>query len=85
LFQQLESLIEVDKSAAGRLLDFVKERGKRGRGRPPLDTVSRKSVIITVRLTEEQRENLKKTAHQQGKGISEIARDLILAGIKIRQ
>jgi hypothetical protein len=82
LLRELESLIEEDQTAASRLVDFVKEKGNRGRGRPPLDTTSRRSVVVTVRLTGEQRERLKRCAFQKGKGVSEFARELIVEGIK---
>ena len=82
LLRELESLIESDQTAATRLVDFVKEKGNRGRGRPPLDKTNRRSVVVTVRLTGEQRERLKKCALQQGKGVSELARELIVEGIK---
>ena len=82
LLRELEALIGADQTAASRLVEFVKEKGTRGRGRPPLDKTNRRSVVVTVRLTGEQRERLKKCAFQQGKGISEFARELIVEGIK---
>jgi len=82
LLRELENLIESDQTAASRLVDFVKEKGSRGRGRPPLDTTNRRSVVVTVRLTGEQRERLKRCATQKEKGVSELARELIVEGIK---
>ena len=84
LLREMESLIKSDDKAASRLVAFVKEKGRRGRGRPPLDAVTRKSFILPVRLTGEQRDNLKRAASQRGMGISELARQLIMEGIKVR-
>ena len=55
LLREMESLIKSDDKAASRLVAFVKEKGRRGRGRPPLDAVTRKSFILPVRLTGEPR------------------------------
>lgn len=58
------------------------KEAKRGRGRPPKPDEERKSFMLRIRMTEEQREVL---AGAAGENISDWARDVLLRAAKRRQ
>ncbi len=77
LLKELNALLESEEIPPSEVLQLVKAKGKGRRGRPPLDEAARESVLITVRLTEEQRENLRRLAARHGEGVSAFIRHLI--------
>lgn len=52
---------------------------KRDRGRPPKPAEERKSYMLRIRMTEEQRDVLREVA---GENISDWARDVLLRAAK---
>ena len=79
LLKELDVLLGAGEIAPDQVMEVIhRGKGKGGRGRPPLDSATRTSVIITLRLTVEQRDDLRKLALRKGEGLSAFTRNLIV-------
>lgn len=65
----------VGEQAPGRQSIMAKRKAKRGRGRPELPANERKSSVLVIRLTKEERALVEKAA---GGNVSRWARDALL-------
>lgn len=77
VLQDVDALLSQRLVKTERLLDYVRRKAKQRRGRPALDMKRRRSVVITLRLTREQHDELKAHARAKGSTVSQFVRRIL--------
>lgn len=77
LLRDLDRLVTTGKVDADRVVDYLRSKQKRGRGRPPVDPQVRQGASIAFRVTQRELDALRTIAHRQQTTVSALLRNMV--------